>query len=110
VPEILNQLDAFIYATNHDTFGIAVIEAMSVGLPVFVNDWEVMIEITDQKEHGIFYETKNEQDLLNKFLNFLQNKKMHLDKAKSDAKWVEQRYGITHFLEGLNKNYTDLLS
>lgn len=109
VPNVLKQLDAFIYASNHDTFGIAVIEAMSIGLPVFVNDWEVMIEITNQKEHGIFYKTKNEQDLFNKFMDFIQQKEKYLNKAKSDAEWVRQRYGITYFLTGLNKNYNDLL-
>ncbi|MGC3976993.1 MAG: glycosyltransferase family 4 protein [Paludibacteraceae bacterium] len=31
VPEILSELDVFIYSTEHDTFGIAVAEAMAAG-------------------------------------------------------------------------------
>ncbi len=58
VPEILSHLDTFIYSSDHDTFGIAVIEAMYSGIPVFVNDWEVMREITDNAKHGTLYKSK----------------------------------------------------
>ena len=57
VPAILHQLDAFMYATNHDTFGIAVVEAMAVGVPVFVNDWKVMAEITDNGKYATLYKS-----------------------------------------------------
>ena len=51
VPLLLPQLDAFVYATDHDTFGIAVVEAMLAGVPVIVNDWEVMREISDEGKY-----------------------------------------------------------
>ena len=72
VPTILQQLDAFVYATDHDTFGIGVVEAMAVGIPVFVNDWEVMTEITDNGKFATLYKSKDEKDLLRHFLLFLQ--------------------------------------
>src|SRR5665647_295757 len=74
VPGILSQLDAFVYATDHDTFGIGVVEAMAVGIPVFVNDWMVMSEITDDGKYATIYKTKDENDLLRQFLLFLQDK------------------------------------
>ena len=45
VPAILQYADIFIYSSEHDTFGIAVVEAMAVGLPVVVNDWDVIKEM-----------------------------------------------------------------
>ena len=45
VPSILKTIDGFVYSTEHDTFGIAVIEAIAAGLPVVVNDWPVMKEV-----------------------------------------------------------------
>ena len=70
VPDILTQLDAFIYSSTHDAFGISVIEAIASGIPVFVNDWEVMKEITDCGERAIIYRSKDENDLLKKFMDF----------------------------------------
>ncbi|MDR0765587.1 MAG: glycosyltransferase, partial [Odoribacteraceae bacterium] len=46
VPALLAGLDAFVYATRHDTFGIAIIEAIAAAIPVFVNDWEGTREVT----------------------------------------------------------------
>jgi glycosyltransferase involved in cell wall biosynthesis len=110
VPNILNQLDAFIYSSNHDTFGIAVIEAMAMEIPIFVNDWEVMKEITENGEHGILFKTRNEHDLYSKFLQFLQNKEAFIQKAKKDAAWARQKYDISRYLKELRNIYAELLS
>ena len=45
VPALLKVMDGFVYSSVHDTFGIAVVEAMAAGLPVVVNDYEVMKEV-----------------------------------------------------------------
>jgi len=110
IPYILSQLDAFVYSTNHDTFGIAVIEAMAMELPVFANDWEVMKEITENGEHGILFKTRNEHDLYSKFLIFLQNKEAFIQKAKKDAAWARKKYDISRYLRELKNIYAELLS
>ncbi len=105
VPEILSQLDAFIYSTDHDTFGIAVVEAMAVGIPIFVNDWPVMSEITEQGKYATLYKTKEEEDLLQHFLLFLQNKEQYQTKAKEAAVFVRNHYSIERHIEELNRVY-----
>jgi len=100
VPAILKQLDAFIYSTDHDTFGIAVIEAIACGIPVFVNDWEVMTEITEGGKYAYVYETKNERDLFNKFQLFLKRKDEYRLKAESDKLDIRRKYSIEkHILQ-----------
>jgi glycosyltransferase involved in cell wall biosynthesis len=100
VPLILSELDAFVYSTNHDTFGIAVVEAMAVGIPVFVNDWGVMQEITDRGKYASLYKSKDENDLLREFMLFLQNKPDYQKKAKKAADFIRQQYSIkVHILQ-----------
>ena len=53
VPSLLKVMDGFVYSTNHDTFGIAVVEAMVIGLPIVVNDWVVMKEVCGDANVGI---------------------------------------------------------
>ncbi|MDP4201285.1 MAG: glycosyltransferase family 4 protein [Bacteroidota bacterium] len=105
VPDILTQLDAFIYATDHDTFGIAVIEAMASSVPVFVNDWEVMLEITDGGNYAHLYNTKDPEDLLHKFLPFIANPDLYKQKAEETAKWVRETYSIGRHLNRLKETY-----
>jgi Glycosyltransferase len=105
VPDILTQLDAFIYSTDHDTFGIAVIEAMASAIPVFVNDWEVMLEITDDGNFAHLYNTKNPEDLLNKFFPFTANPDLYKQKAEEAALWVHETYSIERHLNRLKETY-----
>jgi glycosyltransferase involved in cell wall biosynthesis len=107
VPDILSQLDAFVYSTDHDTFGIGVVEAMAVGIPVFVNDWQVMSEITDDGKQATLYKTKDEQDLLRHFLLFLQDRTSFVTKANSASSYVRQKYSIEKHIEKLKQVYSD---
>ena len=108
IPNMLSQLDAFIYSTSHDTFGIAIIEAMAMGVSVFTNDWEVMTEITDKGQHGIIYKTKDEKDLLHKFMHFLENREIYQGHAREDAVWVRKQYSIQTHLDSLKQIYQSI--
>ncbi len=108
VPSILKQLDAFLYASDHDTFGIAVIEAMASSVPVFVNDWEVMREITDDGCYASIYKTKQEGDLWREFNEFLSNPEFHKRKAAQAAVWVRRQYSIQSHLKQLKAIYMRL--
>ena len=107
VPAILPQLDAFIYSTDHDTFGIAVIEAIASGIPVFVNDWEVMKEITDNGKHATLYQTKDENDILNKFLLFLRQPEKYKKAAIENSRWARNTYNIHTHCDRLYEIYKE---
>jgi len=108
VPAILKNVDAFIYSTSHDTFGIAVIEAIACEIPVFVNDWDVIKEIVDNGKLAVLYKTKDENDLLEKFLLFLQNKNRYDENAKKNAIEIRKKFSIENHLTKLNQEYLNL--
>jgi len=108
VPVILHQLDAFIYSTDHDTFGIAVIEAIAAGIPTFVNDWEVMTEITQHGKWATIYKTKDAADLFEKFSTFVNNKELYQTQAKINAEAVRSTYSIEQHRLALSNLYKKL--
>lgn len=108
VPQILNQVDSFVYATDHDTFGIAVVEAIAVGIPVFVNDWDVMNEITVNGKLANLYKTKDEKDLVRKFMLFLQDKSNYKAKALKSVEIIRNTYNIETHISKLQKIYNSL--
>lgn len=105
VPELLANWDAFMYSTDHDTFGIAVVEAIASGLPTFVNDWEVMREITDYGKLAHLYKTKNPEDLLRVFNDFLQNRDAYAHEALKNADLIRRRFSIQQHLQALSGVY-----
>ena len=109
VPQILSQSDAFIYYTNYDTFGIAVVEAMAAGIPVFVNDWEVMKEITANGEYATLFNSKDIQDLLNKFIQFIDDDKKYNVKAQLASNYVRDKFSIENYMRELKKLYECIL-
>ncbi len=108
VPNMLKQLDAFIYASNHDTFGIAVVEAIASGVPVFVNDWQTMREITNNGVWATIYKTGNEQDLLEQFLISITDIDKLKIEAVESAKAIRFRFSIENHLNLLTKIYYTL--
>ena len=108
VPAILKQLDAFVYSTDHDTFGIAVIEAIAAGVPTFVNDWEVMVEITQQGRWATIYKTKDAADLFNKFITFVDHKEHYKQQACSHAQEVRSTYSIEQHMLALSNLYNTI--
>jgi glycosyltransferase involved in cell wall biosynthesis len=109
VPEILNSLDCFIYASEHDTFGIAVVEAMAMGVPVLVNDWEVMREITNDGAWASIYKSKDEYDLLNKFLYYFNNIETYRTTAQRNAPIIRDTYSIEKHISNLISIYNSII-
>lgn len=105
VPIFLNQMDAAVYSTDMDTFGIALVEMIVAGIPTLVNDWPVMVEITQNGELANIYETKNEFDLLEKFECFLNNRVEYIQKAKQNGDIAKELYSIEIHVENLYQVY-----
>lgn len=105
VPELLQTMDAFVYATRHDSFGIAVMEAIAAGLPTFVNDWCVIKELTRNGELASLYETDNVESLYNVFSHFLSHREEFYKKAKENAMRVRDIYSIDRHIKRLAQIY-----
>lgn len=107
VPSILGQLDAFVYHSDHDTFGIAVIEAMAAGISVFVNNWKAMLEITENGEYANIYCSKDE--LLKLLIDFIEHPGEFKNAALKSSKLVREKYSIKFHIKNLHSAYSELL-
>ncbi len=110
VPEILAALDLFVYSSNHDTFGIAVVEAMMSGTPVVVNDLDVFKEITNEGQYARLYKTKDEVSLAENINHLIQNTEERKELGLRGKQWAEKKYSIEAHIHQLNELYTELLA
>ena len=110
VPQLLATMDAFVYATRHDSFGIAVMEAIASGLPTFVNDWGVMNELTKDGKLASLYESNNIDSLYEKFVHFLHQRSEYQSDAYNNALEVRMIYSIENHIANLARIYYALLS
>lgn len=110
VSAILQHVDGFVYASEHDTFGVAVVEAMMSGLPVVVNDWEVMKEITQNGRFATLYETDNVEDCCEKIKDLINSLNYYQSKAQSNVEVIKRTYSIERHIDALKSVYDKCVS
>lgn len=117
VPSLLKTMDGFVYSTEHDTFGIAVIEAIVSGLPIVVNDWEVMKEVCNlglpnSNKTIRFFRTDDISDCAQKIhellLDINTNQTTLHKQCKQAADAAKEKYAIQNHINQLNIIYQSL--
>lgn len=64
--EYYNKAKAFIFLSKQESFGMVIIEAMSAGLPVIVNNKDIMTIMNSLKDNILFFENKDEfEEIIN---------------------------------------------
>lgn len=106
VPAILRHIDGYVYASVHDTFGLTVIEAMASGLPVVVNDWNVMKEITNNGEWATLYRSGDAEDLALKIKELIDNIDVYKQKSLVQMDLVQSQFSIKNHVNRLNEIYS----
>ena len=104
VPAILRYSDIYIMSSI-ETFGIAVVEAMMSGIPVIVNDFNVMKEVTEEGKLACLYETGNSYDLEEKIRYVMDNLEKYRNKAIDNSEYVKTKYSIENCINELNQIY-----
>ena len=108
IPSLLKKMDAFVYASRLDTFGIAIIEAAASGLPTFVNDWGVMDEVTQHGKFATLYKSNDLDSLCSKFNDFLAHRDEYCLRAIEAAKEIRKTYSIEEHIATLNRIYREV--
>lgn len=109
VPALLKTMDGFVYSSRNDTFGIAVIEAISSGLPIIVNDHPVMKEVCGETNEGIrYFQTGAAEDAAEKIAELLVDLAKSKSIAKENAVKVRDKYSIQRHIQKVNTIYQSL--
>lgn len=107
---MLNSLDYFVYSSLNDTFGMAVVEAMQWGIPMIINDIEVLKEVVGGEEYAWFFPTADERLLAKQIIKALNNPEISKKKAIAAQNYANSEYHIEKHVEELHKLYYKTLT
>jgi glycosyltransferase involved in cell wall biosynthesis len=65
-PEVLAAMDIFVFPSHAEAFGIALAEAMAMGIPSVCSNAEGVLDIAIDGETSLLFENKNALDLIKK--------------------------------------------
>jgi glycosyltransferase involved in cell wall biosynthesis len=80
VVNFLQSADIFIFASSSETFGISLVEAMALGMPIVCSNKSSLPEIL--KDGGIYFNPNNDYELSSQIEKFIKNKKLRENKSK----------------------------
>ncbi|MBL7999494.1 MAG: glycosyltransferase [Candidatus Kapabacteria bacterium] len=99
IVRILRSLDLFVFSTNSDTFGIALIEAMMLGIPSIASDIEVMREITCNGLYAPLFERKNYEQAADCIHDAISNTEKSQQRAISACAYVKSEFTIERHVQ-----------
>ena len=88
-------------------FGIVIVEAMACGVPYICSDIEVLKEITENGKGGFLFKKENFEDLAEKMLHLLSDKKLYEKKVR-EGKEMSKKYEWKNIAKKVESVYKEL--
>jgi L-malate glycosyltransferase len=107
VPDILAELDVFIFSSLHEGLPIAVSEAMLAGVPMIVSDIEPLLEATANGEYAEVFPVQNAAALGERVIELLQDPELSKNLAARAREYALANFSIDAHLRKLKTLYME---
>lgn len=104
VSQFYSKLDCLVIPSLWEPMGMVVIEAQLAGVPIIASDIDSFKELITDKQNGIFFKSKNVQDLINK-IEFLVKDNELQKKIIYNAYNSSQNFSTSSYLPKLKQLY-----
>lgn len=98
VYRFLNVMDVFVISSINEGFSNAIIEAMSVGLPVVAPNSGGNAEAVQNNESGLLFKPCNSDDLADKLLKLLENSEMRKIMGRKGKDIVDKAFRLKQMI------------
>jgi glycosyltransferase involved in cell wall biosynthesis len=108
VADVLRSLDIFVFSSRKDSFGVAVVEAMLVGVPAVVSDIGALLEVTDGGRYASVFRTGDAGDLARRLSELVEDGERRVRLGGEARAWAAAEFGIETHIANLLKLYKSL--
>lgn len=105
IPHYHNMIDIFVNVSEHESFGVSVLEAMACAKPVIVSDTGGLAEIVKDDSLGLKVPVKNVAVLSEKLKLLVENSKLRKSISKNANEYVLKNYDWKKNLELIISEY-----
>ena len=110
ITEIYSLFDAVVLTTPKETFGMVLVEAMAMGLPVIGTDAGGVKEIIADDKNGFLFEPHNARELGECIITLLSDKKLRLRMGKQGIKKVNDTFDLKKKLGEYERLFYNLMA
>ena len=105
IPEFLNKIDICVVPSRSEGFGLALVEAMAMGVPCIASNIAGPREIIKKTDLGMLFESNNSWDLANKLTNMIVDFASEKNKFWSMKDKIKSLFSIEKMCSELKKVY-----
>lgn len=109
VMKILTMADVFLFATLHENLSNALLEAMTVGLPVICTNVGGNLEVIEDRKNGLFIEPENSFSIVQKIEELYYDSSLRSELSKNAKKTIEDNFSQSIIYRKINEIYEQML-
>ena len=109
IPDVLSAMDIFVFPSHSEAFGVALIEAMAMGLPSVCSNSDGVLDIAIDSETSYLFERKNGEDLIDKILLLINSPETRKKFSEASRKRVENNFDLEIIINQLIDIYKKAL-
>ncbi len=109
VPSFLHKLDVYAALSRFESFGVAILEASSCGLPVVVSDADGPCEVVKNKQTGLIVHREDIEESAQALKKLVLNKALRVELGVQGRKHVVRNYSWDHSVDILEQSYKDIV-
>jgi len=108
--DILSAMDIFVFPSHAEAFGIALAEALSMGLPSVCAKADGVLDIAVDGETSLLFENRNYSDLADKLERLILNKELRGKFSIASRKRALELFDLNITMDKTIKIYKELIS
>ncbi len=105
--QLLCSLDALVSASETESFGLSIAEAMAAGTPVVATRTEGAQEVVNDQETGLLVEIGDVKQMAAALVGLLGNDEMRKQMGERAANRVRDRFSLTRMVDEIEKIYLE---
>lgn len=107
-PEVLSALDIFVFPSHSESFGLALVEAMAMGLPSVCSDTEGVPDIAVDNETSLFFNSRDKDDLCLKMKQLILSDDLRKRFSAAARKRAVEKFDMGRHIDNLLSLYKSL--
>lgn len=110
VPDLLSAMDIFAFPSHAEAFGLVLIEAMAVGLPVVSSQCDGVLDIVDPHETGLLVPPRDAGALTQAVQSLLADPSLRASLGRQGYQKVLDRFSLSTHMNTLEQHYYQALT
>jgi len=105
--QLLCALDAFVSASETESFGLSIAEAMATGTPVVATRTEGAQEVVEDETSGLLVPIGDVDQIAAALIRLLKDQKLRMQLGKRAAMVVQERFSLDRMVTEIEKLYQE---